>query len=34
MNTYYIELDFVRAELKETGIAISQGDYGRNFRLQ
>ena len=29
MNTYYIELDFVRAEIKETGIAISQGDYGR-----
>lgn len=29
MNTYYIELDFIRAEVKETGIAISQGDYGR-----
>ena len=29
MNTYYVELDFVRAEIKETGIAVSQGDYGR-----
>ena len=29
MNTYYVELDFVRAEIKETGISVSQGDYGR-----
>lgn len=29
MNTYYVELDFVRTEIKETGIAVSQGDYGR-----
>ena len=28
MNTYYIELDFT-GELKETGISVSQGDYGR-----
>lgn len=28
MNTYYIELDFT-GESKETGIAVSQGDYGR-----